>query len=196
PERARELALRAIDALQPAETLLRARMHAIAAESSRQTGDTPRALESYDQAFQTDPGIFLRMELAVPARVVMQGGVAQRVGSLISSSPRFAVGPGAGMRIDVEADAQHGRACLIGAGGSVLACADEDRRAAESEDDFASRISSAFHAAAFAPRIDLTQTDANGLDGSNIVSRDPLRTLFGTSGDGTEVEVDRPGDGL
>ncbi len=50
-------------------------------------------------------------------------------------------------------------------------------------------MTSSFHRAAFAPRIDLSQTDANGLDGANVISRDPLRTLFGTSGDGTEVEV-------
>ncbi len=189
PERARALSLRALEALQPAETLLRARMHAIAADSARRLGDLPRALESYDQAFQTDPGVFSRMELEVPVRVSIRGGAsAQTAGELIASSPRF-FSEDVGLRIEVEDSAQQGRACLMGRAGSVLACAEESRRSAESGDEFARRLTASFHRAAFAPRIDLSQTDANGLDGANVVSRDPLRTLFGTSGDGTDVEV-------
>lgn len=192
PERARELALRALGAgeggtaLQPAETLLRARAHAIAAEAARRSGETARALESYDQAFQTDPGIFRRMDLRVPARVTMRGGaVADEVGSLIASSGRFVAGEGqGGLTVEVSGDAQRAQACLIGASGSVLACAEETRESSEGGDAFSARVARSFLAAAFAPRIDLTQTDATGLDGSNVTSRDPLRTLFGTSDEG------------
>lgn len=186
---ARALSLRALEGLAPAETLLRARMHAIAADSARVLGDLPRAVESYDQAFQTDPGVFVRMELEVPARISTRGGtIGRATGELIASSPRF-VSEDVGLRIEIEDSVQRGQACLIGASGSILACAEEERRSAESDDDFARRLSSSFHRAAFAPRIDLSQTDANGLDGANVVSRDPLRTLFGVSGDDTDVEV-------
>ncbi|AKF07533.1 hypothetical protein [Sandaracinus amylolyticus] len=189
-QRARELALRALSALQPAETLLRARMHAIAAESARRSGEIQRALESYDEAFQTDPGIFPRLELAVPVRITMRGGaVAEHAGDLVASSPRF-VSSESALRVEIEASPSSARACLIGASGSVLACAEEARRGSESDDDYGARLATAFHAAAFAPRIDLSQADANGLDGSNVSARDPLRTLFGSDGDGTEVEVD------
>ncbi len=46
-------------------------------------------------------------------------------------------------------------------------------------DEFASRLARSFFEAAFAPRVPLSQADANGLDGSNRVSRDPLETIFG-----------------
>jgi tetratricopeptide (TPR) repeat protein len=189
PERARELALRSLGALQPAEALLRARMNAIAAHAAREIGETHRALESYDQAFQADPGIFARMELAVPVRIVARGGdVASEVGSLIADSPRFDVDD-VGLRIEVDADGAQGRACLLGASGSVLACAEESSRPGEAEGEFAARIATAFHAAAFAPRVDLTQADASSLDGSNTMARQPLDALFGTEGSGTDVDV-------
>jgi tetratricopeptide (TPR) repeat protein len=182
PERARELARRALTGLQPAEMLLRARMHAIAAEAARRSGETHRALESYDEAFQIDPGVFVRLELPVPVRIVGRGGaLAAEVVSLLAGSPRFDV-EDVGLRVEVDADAQRARVCLIGATGSVLGCADVERGASEDEAAWVNRISVEFHRAAFAPRIDLTQADANSLDGSNTVLRRPLETLFGSSG--------------
>jgi hypothetical protein len=179
PARARELALRAIGELQPAEALVIARMHAIAAESARQGGDVPRALESYDQAFQIDPGIFARMELTVPVRVVARGGeIASEVAGLVASSPRFDV-EDVGLRIEVEGDASRVHACMLGASGSVLACSDVERRPSEEAAAFVSRATVALHDAAFAPRVDLTQADVSSLDGSNTVSRRPLEGLFG-----------------
>jgi len=35
-----------------------------------------------------------------------------------------------------------------------------------------------FHEKAFAPRIDMGQTDINSLDGTNLVRDDALKTLF------------------
>lgn len=178
PARGRELALRAIGRLAPAEALLAARMHAIAAESARREGDLPRALESYDQAFQIDPGIFARMELTVPVRVTARGGeLASAIAETIASSPRFDV-EDVGLRVEVEGDADRVRACLSGASGSVLSCADVERRSAEAAEAYLARAVREFHEAAFAPRIDLTQTDASSLDGSNTVSRRPLEGLF------------------
>lgn len=193
PARARELALRALDALQPSETLLRARMHAIAAEGARREGDLPRALESYDQAFQTDPGIFLRMQLTVPVRIVARGGaIADEIAELVAGSPRFDV-EDVGMRVDVEADAERAHVCLLGASGSVLSCSDETRRSAEDQDRWIARAAVAFHRTAFAPRVDLSQADANSLDGSNTVSRRPLETLFGVPDEGDQpILLDPP----
>jgi len=158
-------------------------MHALAAEGARLDGDLPRALESYDQAFQIDPGVFLRMQLTVPVRIVARGGdIADEIADLVAGSPRFDV-EDVGMRVEIQADAQRSHACLIGASGSVLSCSDEERRSAEPQDDWISRATTAFHQAAFAPRVDLSQADANSLDGSNTVSRQPLDALFGAPED-------------
>jgi tetratricopeptide (TPR) repeat protein len=173
PERARELATRSLAGLAPAEALLRARMTAVVAESSRRMGDAERASEAYGEAFQTDPGIFRRLGWPVPVRMQIAGG-AEDLAGLIESSPRFDVS-GWGMTVQVERD----RACLADPSGAVLACTDASPEANEDADEYLARVARLFHERVFAPRIDLSQSDANSLDGSNHVSRDPLRTMFG-----------------
>jgi tetratricopeptide (TPR) repeat protein len=174
PERARELATRALATLQPAEALLRARMTAVVAEASRRMGDARQASEAYGEAFQSDPGVFRRFGWPVPVRMSVGAG-GEELADLIEDSDRLDVGEW-GMTVEVSA----GRACLADPSGSMLACAD-DVTAEEGEDAEAltARTARVFFERAFAPRVDLSQTDANSLDGSNRVSRDPLRTMFG-----------------
>jgi tetratricopeptide (TPR) repeat protein len=178
--RARELATRALASLQPAEAMLRARMTAIVAEASRREGDTRRAAEAYGEAFQADPGIFRRFGWTIPVRMQVSGdATAEQAADLIAGSDRIA-NEDWGLTIRVEADRAAGQACLLDASGSTLSCANERANAdGEAQDEFAARLARSFLTTAFAPRIDLSQTDANSLDGSNRVSRDPLRTLFG-----------------
>jgi hypothetical protein len=80
--------------------------------------------------------------------------------------------------VRIESDGTTGEACLVGSSGGVLGCADATRETGEDEETFATRLADAFHEAAFAPIISLTQADANSLDGSNRVTRDPLEGLF------------------
>ncbi len=176
PERARELAARASLGLAPGEVLLRARMTAVTAEASRRLGDVRRASDAYGEAFQADPGIFRRFGWPVPVRLEVRGDAhAEAIAEHIASSARFDVGDW-GLTVQVQPD----QACLVDPSGAVLACADatagED---GEDADAYRARVARLFLERAFAPRIDLSQTDANSLDGSNRVSRDPLRTMFG-----------------
>ncbi len=173
PERARELATRALATLQPAEAMLRARVTAIVAEASRRMGDAERASEAYGDAFQSDPGVFRRMGWPVPVRMEVAAG-GEELADAIDDSARFDVS-GWGMTVQVGPD----RACLADRSGSVLACGDSPPEANEDRDDYTARLARLFHERVFAPRIDLSQSDANSLDGSNHVSRDPLRTMFG-----------------
>lgn len=176
--RAYELARRAHDALAPAEALLRARTSAIAAAAAMQDGRHTQALASYDEAFQIDPGIWVRLDLAVPVRIVSRGGaIADETASLLASSPRFDVAD-IGMVIDVDASNVHGRACLTSSTGAVLGCGEIDPEADEAPDEFAARLARALIETAFAPRIDMSQTDAAGLDGSNVTAQGGLRTLL------------------
>lgn len=174
-ERARRLAERALSGLQPAEALLRARMLAIVAESSRRLGDTARATDAYGEAFQADPGIFRRLGWAVPVRIEVSGaGRADKLASLIAGSRRFA-NADFGLRVRVS-DSQ---VCLVDVGDAQLACSEVRPKDGEDEDELLARSVQEFHEQAFAPRVDLSQSDVNSLDGSNRVSRDPLRTMFG-----------------
>lgn len=176
--RAYELARRSHDALSPAEALLRARTSAIAAEAAMREDRSEDALAAYDEAFQIDPGIWVRMDLAVPVRIVSRGGaIADECAGLLAGSPRFDVAD-IGLTIDVDASNVHGRACLTSSTGAVLGCGEIDPEADEAPDEFAARLARALVETAFAPRIDMSQTDAAGLDGSNVTAQGGLRTLL------------------
>ncbi len=182
-DRAWELCQRASTALPRAESLLLARVSVLCAEAARALGRRDDAMAAYDQAMQVDPGVFVRMGLSLPARISSRGGdLPSDAASLLAWSPRFDQ-EDLGFRVDVDGDASHLRICLSsqsGTSGAQYACTDTTREAAEDADPFLARAVADFHREAFAPRVDLTQTDANGLDGSNTVGRQPLDTMLGT----------------
>jgi tetratricopeptide (TPR) repeat protein len=179
-EDADDLGARALEGLEPGEALLRARTSAIRAEALRRRGELGDALGAYEEAFAADPGVFRRLGLVVPVKVEVSGGdVAEDVASALDWSPRFDVSDD-GLVVRIESDGTRGEVCLVGASGGVLGCAELDRESQEEADDFATRLSNAFHQAAFAPVIDLSQADANSLDGANRTTRDPLEGLWGT----------------
>lgn len=183
PDRAWELSQRASSTLPRAETLLLARVSALAAAAARELGRRDDALAAYDQAMQVDPGVFVRMGLSLPTRISSRGGdLPAEAASLLAWSPRFDQ-EDSGLRLDVDGDASRLHICLsshLGTSGAQYACTDTTREAAEEDDAFVARAVAQLHREAFAPRVDLSQTDANGLDGSNTVSRQPLDTLLGT----------------
>lgn len=177
--RGRELAVRSLAELNPAEALLRARVLVVLAESARRLGDARSASDAYGEAFQIDPGVFRRLGVSVPVRYDLGGGLSEVVAGYIASGARFDTEEW-GLTVQVRADRATGRACLLDPGGAVLGCAEETANAeGETGDEFAARLARSFFDAAFAPRVALSQADANGLDGSNRVSRDPLGTIFG-----------------
>lgn len=182
-ERAWELCQRASSTLPRAEALLLARVSVLCAESARALGRRDDALAAYDEAMQVDPGIFVRMGISLPTRISSRGGdVPAEAASLLAWSPRFD-SDDLGFRVDVDGDASRLRICLSshsGTSGAQYACVETTREAAEDDDPFLARATAEFHRQAFAPRVDLTQTDANGLDGSNTVVRQPLDTMLGT----------------
>lgn len=177
-ERALELATRSLSELGRGEALLRARVHAIAAEAARQTDRTDTARAHYDEAFQIDPGIFRRLGFAVPVRISTSGDdVADEIADILERSPRFEIEDG-GLTITIEATVRGGRACLLTSSGAMLGCGRAEPTRGDDASSLATKIAHSFQGNVFAPRVDLSQTDANSLDGSNRVSRDPLHTLF------------------
>ncbi|MFK7990193.1 MAG: hypothetical protein AB8I08_29505 [Sandaracinaceae bacterium] len=181
-ERAATLAERALGRLDPSEALLRGRLYALLAESARRQGEASRATEAYGDAFQMDPGVFRRLGWQVPARFEHSGSeLAEDVADAIAGGPRFDEEDW-GLRVRVSGDASRLEACLLDSGDNQLGCAtvsESDEVEGDDPPELAQRAVQAFHEAAFAPRIDLSQADANGLDGSNRVSRNPLETLLG-----------------
>lgn len=156
--------------LGPGEALLRARVQALLAEAYRRDG-TPTAL--YDDVLQKDPCVFRRLRFRIPVQI--RAGdleVDHRIASALRHSPRFVETDG-GLTVQVN----NGRACLLGVTGTAWGCSDIPAEA-ETANAHVQAVVDSFHQNIFAPRIDLTQVDINSLDGSNRVSRSPLKTLF------------------
>ncbi|HEX7480014.1 MAG TPA: tetratricopeptide repeat protein [Polyangiales bacterium] len=172
------LADRAVRALSPGELLLRARALALGADAARRSGHADLALRHYEDAFQADPGVFRRLGLAVPVRIEARGGdVAERVASMLAGSPRIDAGQ-SGLALRIEADATSGSACLVGRDQSAIACGRATAKATDDARTLAAAIARDFQSRAFAPRVDMTQSDINSLDGTNLVKDDALQTLF------------------
>ncbi|MEY4509539.1 MAG: hypothetical protein RLZZ450_1661 [Pseudomonadota bacterium] len=166
------LAERFLDAankgLPSAEQLLRARVLSLLAALHEQRGDYASSQRYFERAMQIDPGALRRLTLALPVRVEANGGpVSEEFVDGLENSPRFDVGS-RGLLVQLRADRFRGEACLIGASGAQLACAGAEAKSNEGPDLLASKLLAAFHDKVFAPPVDLSQVDANSLDGSTL----------------------------
>ncbi len=159
---------RALQELPGSEVLLRARVAAIGAQAALDSGQPRRALELFDHVMQLEPGVIRRLGLALPASFeAASPGLAEETVSYLEKSPRFTDEGSGWFRVQVQGTGGAGRACLLGPQGTRFACAEVRKRAGDDEgEELARRLAKEFHAAVFAPRIDLTQADLRSLDGS------------------------------
>ncbi len=177
--RAEELATRAREGFGPGEALLQARTDAVRAVAMAAQTGVESALPAFERALAKDPGVFRRLEIALPIRVRVEGDDSTRdVADALSRSPRFDVGD-VGLELSVRGSAASVEVCLQGGSGNALGCVTQTPRTDEPLDIFVQSAVNAFHEAIFAPRIDLSQGDIHGLDGSNRVGRDALEDLLG-----------------
>ncbi len=168
---AMRLADEALAALPGSEILLRARMATRGAQAALERGVLSRAVELFDQAWQLDPGVLRRLGARLPTRFESTPDpIARSAEKLLRRSPRFREAAG-GFRVRIEGSGEGGSASLLGPGGTVLAIAQVSPRAGdEGGDDLARRLAAELHAEAFAPRLDLTQSDIRSLDGAPTAS--------------------------
>jgi tetratricopeptide (TPR) repeat protein len=162
---------RALDGLQPGDALLRARVRAVMA---RALPDERQRAALFEEVLATDPGLFRRLGWALPATVESGDAELDRVlARAVRRSPRFESSD-QGFRIQVES----GRICLFSRTGAAWGCGEVEPGEDETAESYPQRIVDAFHAEVFSPRVDLSRIDINSLDGSNRVTRNPLRDLM------------------
>jgi tetratricopeptide (TPR) repeat protein len=182
---AERLFARALGALPQAEQLLRARAFALLASLKLQRGDVSGALRDFERTLQIDPSVLRRLGLSLPVRVRAGGdAVSEAFAAGLWRSPRFELGD-RGFMIDVRADLARGRACLVGASGAELACGSASAQTNDAADALARKLLDDFHERVFAPQVDLSQVDANSLDGTNLRSDGPDLTPL-LEGEGLE----------
>lgn len=179
-----DLVDQAVAALPSSEVLKRARLSARAADASRRLGQKSRAAEYFDQMMQIDPGVVRRLSMALPVRFeATSGTIAKLTKGYLEDSPRFDDAGEGWFRVQVDGGSDLGKACLLGPFGTVYSCVEVTPRAGEeTPTQLARRLAEEFHAAAFAPRMDLTQSDLRSLDGSPTAgggrSRERLQTVL------------------
>jgi len=112
---------------------------------------------------ETDPGFFRRSGYAIPVRLEKRGG--GKLAAMLLRSPRFKKHR-KGLVLRVTGDEE---ACLIDPLGEHAICG--TGKSAE-------EAAEALHREAFAPRVDLSRLDLDGLDGSTRAGRNPLAPLL------------------
>jgi tetratricopeptide (TPR) repeat protein len=183
------IAERALAALGPGEVLLAARLHALAADAAWQGERWERASVHYDAAFQRDPGVLRRLGLPVPVRVRTEGELGSDVADMLERSPRFTRSE-SGLTLTVQADRASARICLVGGQNQMISCAEVDaveaaKAAGKGPDGkeqplppWPEHVAREALKQLFSPRVDLSQTDINSLDGQNLSGRDALRSVL------------------
>ena len=184
--RALQLAEEALDELPEFESLLRARMEALAGEAAWELGKSDAALGFWASAMQREAGVIRRRDIRLPATLdeSASGPVAERAAELLEDSPRFELGE-PGFSITRSGSGREIELCLLEPAGGVLGCAstpaegeDEGEGALEVElddDDYAGMSVAAFHARAFAMPVGLSNIDLGSLDGTATISDEANR---------------------
>jgi tetratricopeptide (TPR) repeat protein len=173
-----ELALAARD-LPKAEVYQRAQAEALLGQACMDSGDEGEALRHFQLAMEKAPGALRAFELALPCRIESDGSpAARKAASLLRGSPRFD-DVGAGFLVRTASSGTLVLASLQAPDGTVLC---QVRAPLGDDPDIAARLlCKELHRRAFAPRVDLAQTDIASLDGSNLTGegvRDQIRDLF------------------
>lgn len=187
---------KARELLPPGLKLLRTRLAARMAQAALRQGDHTGAWPLLDEVFAGDPGTLRRLDAALPVALdrTLSGSVADAA-ALVVGTGRFVEMAGSPFVLTASRD----QLCLLGPGQGLLACAGDpgqetarDRSNDAAHDDrstettttsipelprpgeFAAaerRIALAFLREAFAPRVDLSQSDLGSLDGSPTTQR-------------------------
>jgi len=173
-------AMAAREKLPQEESLLRARMEALAAHALERSGQLDRAAIAWRNAMERNAGLIRLLDLSIPVTLASDTspGANEAVGWL-EKSPRFH--RGRGFRLSVSTTGRRLYAQLTGRDGAVLAQVSETILPEVKET--ARMLCKSIHRKAFATKIDLSQMDINSLDGS-VTSGDSsqigLKELFGT----------------
>lgn len=181
-ERATAFAVAARDALPGEEALLRARLAGILAASSADQGLGDDEIRWLAVALAEDPSVLRRLDLQLPAEVVVEGGhVAGLVGDQVWRSPRIRWAKG--WTIRVAGEGREVDVCLIGPDGARGRCVrppadavtppdpspdDTDPPVPLSDEEFARALVRAWHRETFAMPLGSASTSLHSLDATNL----------------------------
>lgn len=163
--RARERAQQALAGLPKLEVLVRRRVQAWLADSLFKLGDAAAAQAAFHEVLHGYPTVLRDLRIAVPAiRTHDDSALGRDLAERLGDSPRLAPGD-IGFEVHAGALDDGAELCLRGLGGFQYNCTQTKR---EEGKELAEAALDDFHAKAFAPKVELTQSDINSLDGRPV----------------------------
>jgi len=152
----------ALRGLLASDVMARARAHLQAGRAAARRGDAGAARRHYQRVLEADPGLFLRLGVRVPVRILAAGPSMASLAEGVEASPRFAPRPwGFALRLDDRG------AILAGDAGVRLARVSwPAREPGVGPAAHRRRCLNALHTQLLAPPIDLSQADVRSLDGT------------------------------
>jgi tetratricopeptide (TPR) repeat protein len=167
--RALAIGRRILAALPRDEVLLRSRVASWCADAALRTGQVRDAEPLLHAVLDRFPTALRLLGVRLPVRILADARPLSRAAArVLLRSPRLSSRSDLGFTVHVTAEGKELRLCLQGRGGRRYACASKDVSAAKTDDDRIAWALDEFHAKVFAPKIDLTQSDINSLDGSAV----------------------------
>jgi len=166
----------AIKLLPAAEVKLRNRCQAVLVKALTQQGKLSEAMHYLQVLMDTDPSQLRACQVSLPITIESDGGrAANQARSWLYSSPRcHKAGGGFVLKLQGDQDKVEGQ--LISPDGTTAGRFEGQPRGNSS--DAARSFCEVFHAQAFAPIIDLSQSDIRSIDGSTgAVRADALKEL-------------------
>lgn len=163
-----EAAQMANQLLPPQEVMLRARLAARSAEAAWREGDTNLALDYYEQALETDPGVFRRLGLSIPVRITgVDDAFVRQVIDYLEDSPRFRSHP-QGLTLEVYPGTDL-MICLRAQAGHTLSCPQLEAFDDTLELTPEQQLVQTFHQQTFGLGYDISQTQRMRLMGSSAI---------------------------
>ncbi|HET9484210.1 MAG TPA: hypothetical protein VFO79_09660, partial [Xanthomonadales bacterium] len=155
--RAIELAAKALAGVPTADGLIRWYTMAWQADALWREGKRDQAVAGYHEVLQKLPSAIRILDLAIPVEIVHDGSeLASDAADELGNSPRLTSSK-QGFKVDLRVTGKTLHVCLTDRHGLQFACGSGDRIVSALD---------AFHAAAFQPKVAVTQSDLQGLDGS------------------------------
>ena len=194
--KAAALGTKALEGLPERVQMLRWRIMTWLADATFRGGDTARAQRLFHDVMRNQPTALRHLGVKLPAKFIHAGGaLSTEAVARLQGSPRFGGAPlDFTVRVTQEDDIM--QLCMLGVGGQQYGChiAREglvgDLTDEEAEDGLVKALD-AFHDEAFSPKLELTQTDINSLDGRAVrqSASEAIKGLLGK-----EVKDPKPGE--
>ncbi|MEE2786766.1 MAG: tetratricopeptide repeat protein [Myxococcota bacterium] len=188
--KANRMAERLLVQLPKEPKLLRMRILAWNADCLRRLGRTQDAEAAFHRVLNFYPTVLRHLRIPIPAKIDTIPAGFETLAARLKNSPRLSIGPEAGFLVQIRPEGQGVSVCLRGQ--MLYGCgrfspqpvghAKGHATSTEaSELDETAEAIDAFHDTVFAPRIELTQSDINSLDGRSVRqdARSAIDSLLG-----------------